>query len=185
MSKFSLSRWLTDGNGQIRETAKPLLREVFLEQVHHEPDISCWWFRGGFERREQSHGYRVVSWLGGHESAHRLSYRLFKGEVPKGMVVMHSCDTPPCVNPEHLSIGTQAANMADKMRKGRHRGNGYERKTHCPQGHEYVEENIYWFEGRRYCRSCHYQYTTRWNRNQGYQERSDARKRREAIEAVR
>lgn len=54
--------------------------------------------------------------------AHRAAYQLFVGPIPAGKIVMHTCDQPRCVNPDHLKVGTQADNMADKMAKGRWRG---------------------------------------------------------------
>lgn len=57
--------------------------------------------------------------------AHRLSYSLNNGPIPDGYVVRHKCDNPSCINPEHLEVGTQADNIADKVSRGRQaRGSG-------------------------------------------------------------
>lgn len=57
--------------------------------------------------------------------AHRLSYYLNNGPIPDGYVVRHKCDNPSCINPEHLEVGTQADNIADKVSRGRQaRGSG-------------------------------------------------------------
>ncbi len=66
-------------------------------------------------------GYGKVTMGGGTKYAHRVAYELEHGPIPNGMVVMHSCDNPPCVNPDHLSVGTRADNMRDMAEKGRAR----------------------------------------------------------------
>jgi hypothetical protein len=59
-------------------------------------------------------------WLNGTNAhAHRISWVMANGEIPDGLVVRHSCDVKHCVNPAHLSIGTQADNMADKVSRKR------------------------------------------------------------------
>lgn len=75
----------------------------------------CFMWTGGIT----SGGYGCI-WNGSvMESAHRVAYKLHYGSIPPGTVVMHSCDTPLCVNPEHLSAGTQVDNMKDMASKKR------------------------------------------------------------------
>jgi hypothetical protein len=158
-------RWLpTDWfyrNGELRETAREFLKEVLLEKCGRPEGTECWFFPRGPSNPE---GYRRITWNGKNYMAHRLTYQIFSGPIPKGLRVLHSCDNPPCCNPTHLRVGTDADNAADKMRKGRYRGNGFKNRTHCPQGHPYDEQNTKVFDGRRYCRSCHRKYNVVWAR---------------------
>ena len=88
---------------------------------------------------------------------HRLAYELTYGPIPDGLFVMHSCDNPPCCNPAHLAVGTNADNVHDSMRKGRARsGSRFTGVTHCKRGHEFTAENTYIRPdtGTRQCRAC-------------------------------
>ena len=69
-------------------------------------------------------GYGQIGQFHRSFSAHRVAYQVFKGEIPAGMCVMHTCDTPLCVNPDHLRLGTHQENIADRSRKGRTRNRG-------------------------------------------------------------
>ena len=86
---------------------------------------TCWFWMGS-KMRDTRYGQfaiRVPTWRGGAsrpEQTHRLAYEFAHGPIPKGMVIMHTCDVPICVNPDHLRVGTQADNIADKLSKGRH-----------------------------------------------------------------
>jgi DNA-binding transcriptional regulator YiaG len=71
-----------------------------------------------------------VSVDGQRDYAHRIAYRQVNGEIPAGLVVMHTCDFPPCCNPDHLVAGTIAMNNA--MRDERRR-----RTPHLPRGEKH------------------------------------------------
>jgi hypothetical protein len=75
---------------------------------------SCWLWIGC--KNKQGYGR---FWLGRNEGAHRASWLLFVGRIPKNMQVLHRCDNPGCVNPEHLFLGTQKDNVQDMIKKRR------------------------------------------------------------------
>lgn len=110
-----------------------------------------WW--GG---KANSGGYGFLRVSGQPRQAHRHVWEECFGPIPEGMYVCHHCDNPPCVNPEHLFLGTQSDNMRDREAKGR-ANRAASRKTHCPQGHPYDGENTYRPPGNpnhRMCRIC-------------------------------
>ncbi len=72
--------------------------------------------------------------------AHREAWRLFKGDVPPGTSVLHHCDNPPCVNPDHLFLGTQYDNVQDCKKKGRRADCSGERNGRAKLNAEQVAE---------------------------------------------
>ena len=79
----------------------------------------CWLWRGMLTDT----GYGILRVGTRMVRAHRMAWQIATGsEVPSGNVVMHTCDTPRCVNPAHLRVGTQAENNQDRASKGRSRG---------------------------------------------------------------
>lgn len=78
---------------------------------------TCWEWRGS-KMGEHSYGFFGHS-EGRTVRAHRRAYELSFGIIPVGLNVLHRCDNPPCCNPSHLFLGTQADNIADMIAKGR------------------------------------------------------------------
>lgn len=84
-------------------------------------------------------------------SVHRLTYEKYKGEIPAGLEIDHLCRVTRCINPDHLEAVTHTENVRRTIAAG---NNNNQKKTKCPQGHEYTLENTELRYGFRYCRTC-------------------------------
>jgi HNH endonuclease len=103
------------------------LMERFTEKYIIHPVSGCWLWIGATNGR---YGH-IRDENMEQDYAHRVSWRLFRGEIPEGQNVLHNCpsgDNPLCVNPDHLFTGTMADNQGDMVQKGRHmHGEGHYR----------------------------------------------------------
>lgn len=116
-----------------------------------EKGDGCWMWRGAKHRSGHGH-FNAGS--GGYMLAHRFAYEQLVGPIPEGMVLCHRCDTPACVRPDHLFVGTQADNVADMMTKARGRGQ-FQSTDVCHRGHPRTPENTRVRpSGKRSCRPC-------------------------------
>lgn len=87
------------------------LKENYLNKL----DNGCWEWIGS----KWKSGYGKIMENRKYISAHRYFYRLYKGDFDPQLDVLHSCDNPSCVNPDHLQLGTHSDNMKDMYSKGR------------------------------------------------------------------
>lgn len=115
------------------------ITERFMKYVQKSdsPD-ECWEWIGA----NNGNGYGKFSIDNKMFFAHRVSYMLFVGHIPDGMLVCHSCDNEKCVNPSHLWLGTNRDNTNDKMKKNRQSHHtGVKGENHW--SHKLTEQNIY------------------------------------------
>lgn len=104
------------------------LAAYLFSRCVHEPVRGCWLWQGaklvnGYGvislTRLRKRGIKIAPSNARKSTTHRLAWELARGPVPKGKHVLHTCDTPNCVNPTHLFLGDQVANNLDKCAKGR------------------------------------------------------------------
>lgn len=105
---------MAKGDTRLRKS----LSDRFHDKIAYEPNSGCWLWTGAINTL----GYGLIGL--GHRSdgiakAHRVSYELHNGEIPTGLCVLHRCDNPYCVNPDHLFVGTLSDNMKDCVQKKR------------------------------------------------------------------
>lgn len=100
------------------------LHERFWEKVNVNAPGGCWEWTGS--RTMAGRGYGTIGIGGRSTLAHRVSWEIKNGPIPDGpghhgVCVLHRCDNPPCVRPDHLFLGTQKDNVEDMDTKGRRR----------------------------------------------------------------
>ena len=89
----------------------------FWARVDKAEPSQCWmWTKKSGQAMQ---GYGAIYLWGYMRVAHRVSWEIHYGTIPDGLCVLHHCDNPPCVNPEHLFLGTNYDNILDKMLKDR------------------------------------------------------------------
>ena len=119
--------------GSLRRKPSQILQHVFCSPQHHaawrhlqaselfwtsvNKTESCWLWT----KSRDKDGYGKASKKHRSLRAHQYAWILTYGPIPDGQHILHRCDNPPCVRPDHLFVGTQADNVQDAMRKGRRR----------------------------------------------------------------
>ena len=96
--------------------------ERYASKIDRNAPSGCWLWMGATNRTVNGYGMFRVKRVAHY--AHRAASAATHGELPKGAIVMHRCDTPLCCNPAHLCIGSQADNLKDMANKGRNFSNG-------------------------------------------------------------
>tara|TARA_R110000822_G_scaffold310340_2_gene442670 strand:+ start:2171 stop:2659 length:489 start_codon:yes stop_codon:yes gene_type:complete len=103
---------MRNSKGQFESTS---LNDRFFSKVSLPNENGCMLWFGA----KDSWGYGHLTINKTTKKAHRLAYEMTKGEILKGMFICHTCDTPSCVNPDHLFLGSPRDNVIDCIKKGR------------------------------------------------------------------
>lgn len=119
------------GNNQYLKKTK---KELFEEKYVIDETTKCW----NWIARKTRAGYGQFNFNGATYQAPRVAWILYVGEIPEGLWILHRCDNPARVNPDHLFLGTQDDNMKDMAKKGR--GTRGEKAYTCKLNVDIVKE---------------------------------------------
>ena len=92
------------------------------------PETGCWIWLASKAQSGKVKAYGHFNYKGKSVRAHRAAWLIYKGEIPEGMQILHTCDIGICVNPDHLRLGTHAENMREMVERGRHNNGSAARK---------------------------------------------------------
>jgi hypothetical protein len=133
---------------RIVEMREDTARKRFFSKIEKKPN-GCWEWQG----YRSPEGYGKFKFKG-ETLAHRVSFRLHGLPLFSKACILHRCDNPPCVNPNHLFLGTRDTNNKDRATKGRTVIYNSS-KIVCKRGHPFNEKNTYYRSGgQRMCRVC-------------------------------
>ena len=121
---------------------------------HVDKTNDCWIWRGKTNKSGYGQFFTGSVTTGDrkHVMAHRMSWEMKNGPIPEGAYILHSCDNPPCVRPDHLRPGSALDNIRDMIIRGRQRPHDWPDK--CKNGHVRTEANTATVRGARFCRVC-------------------------------
>lgn len=129
-----------------------------------EKTATCWLWAAA----KLPSGYGIFTIERVNQYAHRVAWEWLRGPIPFGLDIDHLCRVRNCVNPDHLEPVTRRVNLL----RGKTIVSAQAQRTHCPNGHEYTEENTVKWNRHRSCRICTNQrlqkYTYAWKKEQGY-----------------
>lgn len=103
--------------------------------------LGCWIFAGCKDKS----GYGIITYRTKNYRAHRYMFLKHKGSIAEGLVIRHTCNTPSCINPSNLLLGTQAQNMQDEVES---------KIRYCAGGHQLTYNNSYKWNNRLICKIC-------------------------------
>jgi hypothetical protein len=135
---------------RIKLFSQEKIKNIFWDKI--QKTESCWIWDGSLANNGYGHIFLAHRTIG----AHVFSYLIHKGEIIKGNVVMHSCDNKICVNPNHLSSGTQSENIKDCFLKNRanRRRYGSGKWLKCKKGHDVSSDKYLYINPKNQRREC-------------------------------